>query len=69
MQSMPPSSFSYSWDYISWFAFGIADMVSGNVVGNQPEERCKCAWPKARVRLRQLRNRMDDVAQITTGDG
>src|SRR5271166_2395684 len=46
-----------------------ANVVFGNVVHHQPEERGECAGPPERIGARQLRDGLDLAAQAASGDG
>lgn len=51
------------------YADSLAGLVSGHVVGDEPEERRQRAGPAASSGPEELRDGMDVAAQITSGNG
>src|ERR1039458_5624626 len=58
-----------SWHDIPRYTQAPADVVSGDVVRHQPEERGECAGPPEGVGAWQLRDGLDVAAQAASSDG
>ena len=66
---MPQQNVSYRRDGFRKHPQTIGTVVSGHVVGDEPEERCQRARAAESLGTGQLRDGVDLVAQTSSGDG
>ena len=69
VQRVPVPSVGYGGHDIRAIAFAADHLVSGDLVGEQPEERRECSGTATRAGLGELQDGMGHAAQVASGDG